>query len=117
MSDAQAILAKLQALIEAERAALLSGDLDALATLVENKSDLLMQLSDETSLSVEDLQPIRSTLKRNQELFDHALAGVRNVVDRLGQVRRLRQDLSTYDPNGQRQAFGSQDQKRLEKRA
>ncbi len=108
---------RLTALIEEERLALLNGDLDSIAEIIERKRELITQFAENPPDSVKDIEPFRLQLRRNQMLYDHALAGLRNVADRLGTLRKLRKSLDTYDARGQRQSIDSAKENQLERRA
>ena len=107
---------RLQALIEAEREALLNGDFDRIAELLDEKQALVEAL-DSHPPQPESLAPLKDGLRRNQELFDQALAGIRNVASRLGELGRVRRSLDTYNEKGQRFQITTPARKRLEKRA
>ncbi len=92
---------RMNALIEAERDALLSGDLERVADLLGEKEGLIEELNQQGD-DLETLAPIRAGLRRNQELFDHALSGLRTVVSRLGSLQHLSKSLETYDAQGRR---------------
>lgn len=111
-----AIADRLRTLITAEREALLSGDFDRLSELLEEKQRLADALAETPSLPG-DLAPLRDGLRRNQELFDHAMAGLRNVAARLGDLNRARRATDTYDAKGKRQTIDAPSANRLERRA
>lgn len=107
---------RLQDLLDREKAALLNGDFDSLSALLEEKQSLAQALSGEP-LKPNEVAPLRDGLRRNQELFDQAMAGVRNVAARLGDLNRVRRATSTYDAKGQKQTIDAPAQRRLERRA
>ncbi|MGP6088729.1 flagellar protein FlgN [Antarctobacter jejuensis] len=107
---------RLQNLLERERKALLNGDFDVLSDLLEEKQQLAQELTTEP-LAETVVAPLRDGLRRNQELFDRAMAGIRNVAARLGDLNRARRATDTYDANGQRQTIDAPAVKRLERRA
>ncbi len=107
---------RLETLISAERDALLAGDFDRISELVDEKQDLVQGL-EASSASTEHLSPLRDGLRRNQELFDQALAGLRNVAARLGDMNRARKSINTYDALGRKQSIDAPQVKRLERRA
>lgn len=107
---------RLQDLLGRERKALLAGDFDALAELMEEKHQLAEALS-EAPLQVADAVPLRDGLRRNQELYDQAMAGIRNVAARLGDLNRVRRATDTYDAQGRRLTIDAPATKRLERRA
>ena len=107
---------RLSSLIEAEREALLAGDLQRVEGLLDEKTALAEELS-ALSPPPDELKPLRRALQRNQELFDRALEGIRNVVNRLGDMQQVRKSLETYDSQGKRASVPGREQRRLEKRA
>ncbi|ASP19787.1 FlgN protein [Antarctobacter heliothermus] len=115
MTD-QNVAERLKALLEAERTALLEGDFDRLSTLMEEKQALAEALA-HRPLSVSEVTPLRDGLRRNQELFDQAMAGIRNVATRIGDLNRARRATDTYDAHGKRQTIDAPASKRLERRA
>lgn len=111
-----AIAERLKTLIASERDALLKGDFDRLSGLMDEKQKIADELANRP-LSPGELQPLRDGLRRNQELFDHAMAGIRNVAARLGDLNRVRRATDTYDAKGQRQTIDTPAANRLERRA
>lgn len=105
----------LAALLEEERAALLAGDFDRLASLAERKESLAAGL--ETLADAEALAGLRDRLERNAALLDGAAAGVRSVAERLAAMREVRDALSTYDADGRRRDARHGTAPRLERRA
>ena len=107
---------ELAEILEAERSALVAGDFDQIADLMTRKQAIAESLKDEEE-SATDLIPLQAALRRNQELFDRALEGVRAVVDRLGTVQTLSKSLHGYDAQGKRFSLAEPTENRLEKRA
>ena len=107
---------QLQDIIEQERAALKLGDFDAVAELFEKKEALASQL-EEFPAQRSMIEPLRDGLRRNQELFDQALAGLRNVANRLGDMNRVRRALNTYDAQGRSQIIDAPATPTMERRA
>lgn len=116
MTDTPNLSERLQHLLDAERAALLAGDFDRIAELMEEKQVFVKELED-NPIRNEELAPLRDGLRRNQELFDQALAGIRNVAARLGDLNRVRRSMDTYDAQGRRHTIDTRDSKKLERRA
>ncbi|WP_417205847.1 flagellar protein FlgN [Antarctobacter sp.] len=115
MTD-QPVTERLKTLLDAERTALLNGDFDRLSDLMEEKQALADALA-ERPLTARDVAPLRDGLRRNQELFDQAMAGIRNVAARIGDLNRARRATDTYDAHGKRQTIDAPASKRLERRA
>ncbi|MGR3322704.1 MAG: flagellar biosynthesis protein FlgN [Pseudooceanicola sp.] len=100
--DADGILDALDDLLNRERDALLSGQLDRLPDLLEDKERLIERLGRTEMAEESQLAALRRRAERNQALLDNAMRGIRAVAERLGTMRRLRQSLDTYDPSGRR---------------
>ncbi|MDU8910973.1 flagellar protein FlgN [Aestuariicoccus sp. MJ-SS9] len=107
----------LDSILEEERLALLSGELNRISDLMAEKEALIDTLKQSEIGTTEDLDPVQQKLRRNQELFDHALAGVRSVAERLATLRHLRKALDTYTADGQRSTILEMSDHRLERRA
>lgn len=103
-------------LIEAERDALLSGDLDRIVQLLEEKRTLAQGLAD-GHVAAETVGRHRTALQRNQELFDRTLEGVRAVAARMAELAQTRATLETYDASGQRRTIRRADRPKIERRA
>lgn len=115
MTDA-ALKSRLATLIEDERTALLTGDFDKIAELMDEKQALAVDL-DQVDLPSAEVAPLRDGLRRNQELFDQALAGLRNVASRLGELQRVRRSMDTYDQRGNKMTIDAPRDNKLERRA
>ncbi|WP_417723144.1 flagellar protein FlgN [Salipiger sp.] len=115
--NSAAVSEALSNLLDLERQALLVGDLKTIGILLEEKSVLVGQLANQNADSGDGLQPVQAKLKRNQELFDQALAGIRNVADRLGILREIRRSMNVYDAQGRREVIAELQERRLEKKA
>lgn len=101
-------------LLDAEREALLSGDLDQIGRMVSQKETLVAGLN---GADISDITRLQQKLTRNQILLDRALLGIRSVANRLGSLRRIRRSLETYDQSGRKSALASTNHGRVEKRA
>ncbi|MCR8549498.1 flagellar protein FlgN [Salipiger sp. P9] len=111
------LIAALDSLLDRERAALLEGALDRIGPLTDEKATLIAQLTERPPDDPEAIRPLHLKLRRNQQLFDQALAGIRNVADRLGALRQIRKSMQVYDAQGQRATIGAAGETRLERRA
>ncbi len=107
----------LDALLEEERAALLKGELEEVGQLYERKEALIEELSQIEAFEAQELYDLQGKMKRNQELLDSALEGIRTVAGRLAALRRVRSKLDTYDANGTKQSIDMTTENALEKRA
>lgn len=111
------LVAALESLLERERSALLKGALDEIGPLMAEKATLIARLSDAPPEDAESIRPLHLELRRNQQLFDHALDGIRNVANRLGVLRQIRDSMDVYDAQGRRASIGGEDKTRMERRA
>lgn len=114
---AQAVIDELDQLLDRERQALLTGDLDQVARIVELKETLIRQINDLDAGEWADVAEVRSKLTRNQALLNSALEGIRAVADRMADLRRVRQSLETYDKSGRRTRHITQSGGQVERRA
>jgi flagellar biosynthesis/type III secretory pathway chaperone len=101
-------------LLERERKALISGDLEGLARLADEKERLMGVAA---TMTASGLQALREKATRNQELLNSALEGIRSVAARLDALREARDTLNTYDRSGQRQSIDTQRRPKIERRA
>lgn len=108
---------ELDSLLEAERAALIKGDLTALADLLPSKEALIGQLTDARPDELVALKALDGKVRRNQLLLDGALEGIREVADRMAVLNRTRNGLETYGSDGQRQNINVRIDHTLERRA
>lgn len=113
----QDILTEMDALLEHERTALLTGDLDALPDLMAVKETLIDKLSRLTMPEQTELAALHVKAERNQLLMDHALAGIRDVAKRMSDLRRTEKSLETYDSLGRRKMISTASRGTVEKRA
>ncbi|MDW3223549.1 MAG: flagellar biosynthesis protein FlgN [Paracoccaceae bacterium] len=111
------VIDALDDVLEAERDALLIGNLDEVGRLLERKETLIDDLSRLEFSSPEPLEGLNSKVIRNQALLDQALAGIRTVARRLAAMRRVRSSLDTYDENGTRHTIDITPDGVVEKRA
>lgn len=113
----QDTISALDELLDAERRALLSGELDKIARLHDRKSALVEDLSKLDLKDQEQLRDLSQKVGRNQELLTSALDGIRAVAKRLAAVRHVRENLETYDERGKKNTVATNVKKTLEKRA
>ncbi|WP_121061449.1 flagellar export chaperone FlgN [Chachezhania antarctica] len=117
MDTAADLIAALDALLEDERQALVTGDLENLQEYMEQKSAIIDRLNSLDDLNAEQLAPVQSKVQRNQALLGGALDGIRAVADRMAEMRRVRQGLETYDRSGQRTSLSAPSRPKVERRA
>lgn len=103
--------------LDAERAALLVGDLDEVGRLLERKETLIDQLAALDEGERASLETLNKKVQRNQVLLDQALEGIRTVARRLAALRRVRSSLETYDEKGERHTIEMAPDSAVEKRA
>lgn len=111
------MLDALEDLLERERSALTSGDMDTIARLMQQKEDIVGQLNAADLPADAALDELRAKAERNQVLFDSALAGIRAVSARIAELRHMRQGSETYDRHGRKAKLTAPQRSRLEKRA
>lgn len=119
MSDLtpQNLIDDLDTLLDEERLALLSGDLDQIAQIAAQKEDLIDALNSLSPAGQDALKDLQAKVARNQVLLDGALQGIRKVASRLAALRKIRRSLETYDAKGQKQTIQGEVDRRMEKRA
>ena len=110
------LVQQLDTLITEEHESLVEGDCDKIEGILTRKEDLISEL-DKHPVEADELEPLRARLRRNHELFDEVLAGLRNVAARLGELNRARKTIHTYDSFGRKQSIDAAQNKQLEKRA
>ena len=111
------IFDRLGKVLEAERKALLSGRLEELAALMEDKESLIDALGRLQSHPGDNLRYLHEKITRNQALLDGALQGIRNVAARLALFRTLRTGMETYDHRGRKRLIQGDAPHDVEKRA
>ncbi|MGB7243783.1 MAG: flagellar biosynthesis protein FlgN [Sulfitobacter sp.] len=88
-------------LLDAERGALLIGDIDQIQRLVAQKSDLVAQLAADSGPGDNNLGNLRKKLSRNHTLLLRAQQGIRSVTEKIAVLQRVRSSLETYDQSGE----------------
>ncbi|MBU2992396.1 hypothetical protein Q4555_09200 [Octadecabacter sp. 1_MG-2023] len=88
---------RLKMILEAERAALLTGDFATVETLAEEKIELSQNIGPEDR---HELAALSGALAQNTTLLAAARDGVSNVLTALANQRAARQRLSSYDRSG-----------------
>lgn len=113
----QLLFDELDSVLDKERFALLAGDLEALKRQFAVKEALIDQINRFESTEQDQLRALQSKVGRNQDLLTSAMEGVRTVADRMSELRRVRDGLSTYDSLGRKTRYQSSQQSTVEKRA
>lgn len=115
--SAHSLIEQLDGVLEAERHALLAGDLDQISGLLEVKEALIDTLNTIEPAAQPELQKLQDKVTRNQALLDGALQGIRKVAARMAAFRKIRRTLDTYDENGRKQTIQGIVDFKMEKRA
>ncbi len=102
-------------LLERERRAVLSGNLEALTRLISEKRRLMDQLARSTE-HPDRLDRLRGKARRNKALLDAAARGIKSVTEQISGLRDARSPLRTYDASGSSREI-RQHRSTLEKRA
>ena len=110
-------IAALDALLDAERSALLGGELERLAGMLEDKESLIDAINMAEHSDLDALRQLDGKVKRNQLLLDGALEGIRSVARRMAALRRIRSSLETYDSSGKKRNIDMAADRAVEKRA
>ena len=114
---AEAILDRMDSLLDEERKALLDGDLEAIGALLTRKEALIDALSAIGPDAGQGVASLQGKVMRNQALLDGALQGIRTVAARLSDLRRIRRSLETYDSRGRKSSISDVIDHQVEKRA
>lgn len=104
-------------ILDAERAALLEGDVDKIGRLLERKETLIETLNGYEADDRAELEALNAKVARNQDLLNSALDGIRTVARRLATMRRIRNSLDTYDSKGRKTTIMTTSENSIEKRA
>ena len=110
------LIEKLDALLDREHAALMTGALEQLDPITQQKTALIDEMGTLEGPERESLAPLRQKAERNQVLFDSAMEGVRAVANRMADLRSVRSGLATYDSHGRRAENISDTRSSVEKR-
>ncbi len=111
------VISALDDLLEQERNALFSGELEKLVGLIERKRKLIETLDTLGLTGTDELNTLKSKAARNQALLDSALKGIKSVSTRLATLQKVRKSLDTYDAKGRKLTIQGQQSGKLEKRA
>ncbi len=107
----------LDELLDQEREALLSGNLDLIGRLFKNKEALIENLNTARKPDEAMLANLSNKISRNQALLSSALEGVKSVADRFAMMRQIKESLDIYDAYGQRKKIEIVTVGSVEKRA
>ncbi|WP_170763442.1 flagellar biosynthesis protein FlgN [Ruegeria lacuscaerulensis] len=112
-----ALIRSLEEVLDLERTALVDGDLDRLNQMVPEKEKLIGAINELQVFDSDELIRLQEKVERNQALLNSAAEGIRAVASRMAELRRVRQEFSTYGADGQRNGFTVRSNVKLEKRA
>lgn len=107
----------LSVLLDAERAALLTGDLEGVGALLADKEVLIDQINQAALHDPEALRAVRDKVHHNQKLFDGALDGIRTVSERMAALHRVQTSIETYGADGSRRDIHLAKRGTVERRA
>lgn len=96
---------RVRAALDAEREALLAGNLSALHDIADRKERALVQLAANRPAEA-DIETLQALAIRNQTLLDGASAAIADVRDFITRARRP-PDTLTYGADGTRQALAA----------
>ncbi|MEM1006400.1 MAG: flagellar biosynthesis protein FlgN [Pseudomonadota bacterium] len=111
------LIKSLEEVLDLERAALVDGDLDRLGIMAPEKEKLIGAINELNVRDSDELIRVQQKVTRNQALLNSAAEGIRAVATRMAELRRVRQEFSTYNADGRRNGFSVQGSAKLEKRA
>jgi flagellar biosynthesis/type III secretory pathway chaperone len=115
--ETQSAVDQLDALLEEERDALLSGDLERLNDMLPSKEALITTLNTDADTDHPGLQHLNIKVRRNQLLLDGALEGIRAVAKKMAHIRETRGAIETYDAEGRKKIIPAETERSVEKRA
>ncbi|WP_425040040.1 flagellar biosynthesis protein FlgN [Primorskyibacter sp. S187A] len=116
VSDNRELVARVEEMLDKEHDALLRGALLEIEELLPEKESLSNELLAAGPAVQKELSSLRTSALRNQELLNEALKGIQNVADRIAAMKKVKQQLDTYDAHGQRQTIEKTKQS-IERRA
>lgn len=117
MAKSDELILELDKILDQEKSALLSGDLDALANIVTEKERLVEALNAAELTASEPLRQVSDKVSQNKVLLESALDGIRSAARRLAELRRARKTLDTYDRMGKKNRIEEPSESQVEKRA
>ena len=105
ISEGEMLIDAFEDMLDQERALLMSGSVEGLERLAEQKSALVRRLSAVTG--ADELQRLKWKAEQNSRLFEAAAAGIRSVSQRISALRVGPKPLTTYSADGQRTDLGA----------
>ncbi len=116
-AEIQTTVDSLDELLEAERSALLKGEIGKISNLHDQKAELVEKLRVLDMQDRDEVVRLNDKITRNHALLSSALDGIRTVAQRLAEVRRVRENLDTYDESGRKSSVPTNKERAMEKRA
>ncbi len=117
MSSENELIARLDEILTIERKALLSGDLTSLESIVTEKEDLIGSLNTIELAKTAASDDVNAKLEHNQVLLEAAMQGIRNIAEKLAEIRRIRREFDTYTEQGEKNRLKGDVESSFEKRA
>jgi hypothetical protein len=111
------LIARLDEILTIERKALLSGDLARLESIVQEKEQLVGELNTLEMAKTAASDDVNAKLKHNQALLEGAMQGIRNIAEKLAEIRRIRREFDTYTEQGEKNRLKGDVESSFEKRA
>lgn len=113
----QNTLKSLNTLLENERRALLSGNLDQIELLLSQKEKLVGQINGMAVAPSDQVATVQGKMARNQLLLESAMSGIRAIAERIEILHQARKSLQTYNARGQKKDVSLSVARSVEKRA
>lgn len=114
----EALIRQIDRILDEERACLLSGNLEKLSAISDEKSDLIGHIDQKSQTPANaEVRRVLEKAGRNAQLLAHARDGLRAALTRLAEIRTIQNGLETYGPSGDRLRLKAEKTNRLERRA
>ena len=110
-------IAALSALLDAEREALLLGDLEGLAGILPRKEALIDGMNAAPPPDAMAARQLGQKVRRNQMLLDGVLDGLRSAVTRISVLKDMQLGMDTYGADGQKRQITTDAARSVERRA
>ncbi|MCW1954574.1 MAG: hypothetical protein KIH71_001535 [Roseobacter sp.] len=115
--NSNSLISQIHTLLEKEHKALVSGDLDTLVKLLDQKQALVTALNASPLPDVSTLRGLQTKAIRNQAMLESATRGIKSVSTRLATLQKVRKSLESYDASGKKKTILGSQKNTLEKRA
>lgn len=105
MRRVEAAIDAIRDALERERRAITSGRLELIVRLAAQRKSLMRELGiatahSESGVDASLLADLRREIELNQTMLSSAAAGIKSVVDRIGDIRAAAGRLTTYGADG-----------------